>query len=270
MDAAGRRRAGVAALVVGGLQYVILEAIAASAWTRVRYDYAGNYISDLGVPVAQLYRGRDVDSPLAWAMNTAFVAQGLLFALGTALLATQFAGTARRALLWFAGLHGAGFVLVGLFHEAAGAGPLHHGGAGMGVLFGNLVAVVVGVSSARAGLPRWFAATSVVAPVAGLLSEAVLFSRLTPDAVDGLWERGGVYSIVAWEVLFGAVLLGRAAPQPEPGALSAAVPASSRARGTPTTRVRHRTSPGRAGRRGLHAPRLSRRAGRETRHSSHG
>jgi len=209
MDDAGRRISGALALLVGGLQYVVLEAVAASAWTRPRYDYAGNYISDLGVPLAQVYRGRDVNSPLAWAMNTAFVLQGVLFALGAALLAVMFTGTARRALLWFAGLHGVGFVLVGAFDEAAGVGPVHHGGAGVGVLFGNLAVIVVGVAAGRAELPRWFALTSVVLPVAGLLSEAVLFSALTPDRFDGMWERGGVYSIIGWQVLFGTVVLSR-------------------------------------------------------------
>ena len=206
MDATGRRFTGALALIVGGSQYLVLEAVAAAAWTDPHYDYAGNYISDLGVPVAQLYRGRDVNSPLAWAMNTAFVLQGVLFALGTALLAVLFAGVARRAILWFAALHGVGFVLVGLFDEAAGVGPLHHGGAGIAVLCGNLAILVVGVHGARSALPRWFAVTSVLLPVAGLLSEAVLFSSLTPDRFDGLWERGGVYSIVVWELLFAGVV----------------------------------------------------------------
>ena len=208
MDVSGRRFAGALALLAGGSQYLALEAVAASAWTDPRYDYAGNYISDLGVPVAQLYRGRDVNSPLAWAMNTAFVLQGVLFALGAALLAVLFVGVTRRALLWFAALHGVGFVLVGLFDEAAGVGPVHHGGAGIAVLCGNLAVLVVGVLGAGSGLPRWFAVTSVLLPVAGLLSEVVLFSSLTPDRFDGLWERGGVYSIVVWEMLFAGVVLG--------------------------------------------------------------
>ena len=208
MDATVRRYAGAVVFAVAGLQYVALEAVAASAWVDPRYDYAGNYISDLGVPVAQVYRGRDIDSPLAWAMNTAFVLQGVLFAAGAALVAVLFTGGVRRALLWFALLHGAGMVLVGAFHEAAGAGPLHHAGAGVGVLFGNLAVLVVGAGARGAGLPRWFGGASVVLPVLGLLGEAVLFSQITPDRFDGLWERAGVYSIVVWQLLFAAVLVG--------------------------------------------------------------
>lgn len=206
-DATGRRLLGGWAFVAGGVQYVVLEGVAAAAWADPGYDYVRNYISDLGVSVPQNYRGRDVDSPLSWLMNTAFVLEGLLFLLGALLLASLFAGIARRAFVAFAVLHCVGIVLVGFFDETAAAGPTHLIGAALSILFGNLAALVVGINAVRAGLPRWFAAASVALPVVGLLSEVMLFSGLTPESFDGLWERGGVYSITAWEVLFGAVVL---------------------------------------------------------------
>lgn len=208
-DATGRYVAGAVAFIVGGLQYAALEAVAASAWTSPPYDYVYNYISDLGVPDPQVYNGRDVDSPLAWVMNTGLVVHGLLFALGAVLLAGLFAGAARRLFVAFALLHGVGIVLVGLFHEASGAPVAHVGGALFAILFGNLAALVAGLSWRGLGLPRWFGAASVALPMVGLLSEVVLLAGLADARFDGLFERGGVYSITVWEVLFGAVVLWR-------------------------------------------------------------
>ena len=206
---ATRYRAGALAFVIGGLQYATLEAVAASAWSTPPYDYVFNYISDLGVPEPQLYNGREVNSPLAWAMNTGLVLHGLLFALGALLLAPLFAGAARRLFVSFALLHAVGIVLVGLVHEAAGLPIAHVGGALLAIVFGNLAALAVGLSWRGLGLPRWFGIVSVALPVVGLLSEVVLITGLVDLRFDGLFERGGVYSITVWEVLFGFVLLSR-------------------------------------------------------------
>ena len=208
-DATVRYIAGAVAFIVGGLQYATLEAVAASAWSRPPYDYVYNYISDLGVPEAQVYNGRDVDSPLAWVMNTGLVVHGLLFVLGAVLLAGLFDGAARRLFVAFALLHGVGIVLVGLFHEASGVPVAHVGGALLAILFGNLAALVAGLSWRALGLPGWFGVASIALPVVGLLSEVVLLVGLADARFDGLFERGGVYSITVWEVLFGAVMLWR-------------------------------------------------------------
>lgn len=207
-DAAGRRIAGALAFVVGGSQYAILESVAASAWHSPPYDYVSNYISDLGVADPQTYGGRVVDSPLAWVMNTGFVLEGLFFAVGAVLLATMFSRSSRALFVGFALLHTAGIVLVGFFDETT-PGHWHVLGAFGSIVFGNLAAVVVGLYWHRPGLPRWFAAASVVLPVAGLASEVVLLAGLADPALDGLFERGGVYSVTVWQILFGLVVLAR-------------------------------------------------------------
>jgi hypothetical membrane protein len=208
-DARRWRAAGAVVFAVTAVQYLTLEGVAAAAWSSPPYDYVSNYISDLGVPVAQVYDGRVVESPLAWVMNTGFVLDGVLFALAAVLLVSRgaalFTGLPRWLFLAFALLHGAGSVLVGLFDETV-PGSLHLAGAFLSIVFGNLAVLTAGLSWRRLGLPRWFAAASIVLPVAGLLSEAVLFTAHDPR-FDGLWERGGVYSITVWELLFAAVLL---------------------------------------------------------------
>jgi hypothetical membrane protein len=207
-DATGRRIAGALAFVVGGLQYAVLEGVAASAWRSPPYDYVSNYISDLGVADPQTYGGRVVDSPLAWVMNTGFVLEGLFFAVAAVLLSIAFSGASRALFVAFALLHAVGIVLVGFFDETT-AGGWHVGGAFASIVFGNLAALVAGLAWRRLGLPGWFGVLSVALPVVGLASEVVLLAGIADPDLDGLFERGGVYSITAWQVVFGAVVLAR-------------------------------------------------------------
>ena len=202
-----RRILGALAFILSGIQYVTLEAIAASAWKNPPYNYLSNFISDLGVSEAQIYDGRDVNSPLAWVMNTGFVLEGVLFLTGALLLADLFAERVRTLFVAFAILHGVGIVLVGLFDETSEVALLHGGGAYLSIIFGNLAAVVAGLSWKHLNLPRWFGIVSVALPILGLLSEAMLISNLTSESLDGLWERGGVYSVTAWQITFGLVIV---------------------------------------------------------------
>jgi hypothetical membrane protein len=202
-----RRILGALAFILGGVQYVTLEAIAAAAWRNPPYDYVSNYISDLGVSQPQVYDGRDVNSPLAWVMNTGFALEGVLFLVGALLLADLFTGTGRFLIVTFAALHCIGGVLVGLFDETSAIALLHGGGAYLSIIFGNLAVLVAGLSSKRVGLPRWFGVVSMLLPILGLLSEGMLLFNLTSESLDGLWERGGVYSITVWQVTFGITML---------------------------------------------------------------
>ena len=205
--ARNRHTLGALAFILAGVVYVVTEAIAAAAWTNPRYSYLYNYISDLGVPDPQTYDGRVVNSPLAWVMNTGFILEGVLFVVGAVLLADLFVGLRRHLFVAFAVLHGIGIVLVGFVHEAADAGLVHFGGAVASILFGNLTAVLVGVSWRRLGLPGWFGILCIVLPVLGLASEGVLVLGVFGSQFDGLWERGGVYSITIFEIGLGILVL---------------------------------------------------------------
>jgi hypothetical protein len=131
----------------------------------------------------------------------------VLFAVGAVLLAVIYVGVWRWLFVSFALVHAVGIVLVGFFDETADAGPTHVIGALLAIVFGNLTATVAGVAAVRAGLPRWFAVASIVLPVVGLLSEGVLLGGLTDPSLDGLWERGGVYTVTAFQLLIGAAVL---------------------------------------------------------------
>jgi hypothetical membrane protein len=200
-----KARLAVAAAIlwlVAGLGYLSLEAIAAAAF-HPGYSYTHNLISDLGVIVA---------SPRALAMNAAFCLQGILFVVA-AVLATWAAGKPGSVLFAsFAAANALGNILVSAFHSGpAGTAPLHHIGAALAIIGGN-AAILAGSSVlANAGLPRWYRAASVALAVLGFVSLLALFvgsrGAAANGAPAGLWERGSVYSILAWQMLTATCLL---------------------------------------------------------------
>ena len=197
-------------LVLNTVQWLVAEAVVAGAWTDPPYSYATNYISDLGVPdCGAQFQGRDICSPLHGWMNAAFVAEGVLFAIGILMLSRSVTGRVRRVAVALALAHAVGMVLVGLFHGSP-AGPdaglvVHVSAAAVGILCANALVIMAGAVP-RLGLPtayRWF---SVVVGGLGLVSEALV--GLSP-AVAGVFERGGVYSWLLWGAVTGVLLLAR-------------------------------------------------------------
>ncbi|MCS7478782.1 DUF998 domain-containing protein [Umezawaea endophytica] len=176
------RWAGLVALVTG-VQYLVLEAVAAAAWTTPSYRYAVDYISDLGA----------AGSPSAAVMNTAFVLQGLGFLVVGLVVAAHVGGPRRYLVAAFTVAHAVGNVLVAAFPSSSGSG-LHLVGAVLAIVGGNAAAF-----AASHGRFRWLG----VLPVLGLLC-APLIGR---SEFHGLWERGSVYSITLWEIAFGVLLL---------------------------------------------------------------
>lgn len=198
---------GAILLVINAVQWVLAEAVVAAAWTDPPYSYATNYISDLGVPDCTEFQGRNICSPLHATMNTSFIAQGVLFAIGVLLLARLLGGRARRIVRALALAHGVGFTLVGLFHGSSD-GPdtglvIHVVGAAVGILCANTVAILAG-SLRGLGLPAAYRRFSVAVGALGILSEALV--GLSPDTA-GLFERGGVYSWLLWGLVTGVLLL---------------------------------------------------------------
>jgi hypothetical membrane protein len=204
--------------MLAAVQYVVLEAVTAAAWHHPSYNYAKNFISDLGNPVpGDVFDGRTIDSPLHLVMDAAFIAQGALFIAAAVLLYRVASGRLRGVLLALAVLHGTGVIMVGLFHESSAA--LHDGviiahsiGAALAIVMGNAIAIVAGATAGRRlGLPAWYRILSVTLGIAGLAA----FVLLQADhplyvAAGGVPERIAVYTILAWEAVTGlAIALSR-------------------------------------------------------------
>lgn len=204
-----------AAWVLAGLAFVIAEAVAATRFTP-SYDYAVNYISELGVTgcVAKP-GGAQACSPLADMMNTAFIASGLLFGIAAALIYPQLQGRGRRLMLILSAIHAIGLVLVGVFHGGAFVGAeglaiFHVIGALMAIVGGNIaiatapVARDLGAPALLRRLGPWSAAIGLAGLVVLIISSG---AKLGIPPGEGAWERLSVYTISLWDVLIGGWLL---------------------------------------------------------------
>lgn len=203
------------AWLLAGLIFLIVEAVAALQFTP-GYDYAVNYISELGVVgCKESGNGALVCSPLADLMNAAFIGSGLLFGAGAVLIYPQLQGRGRRALLVLGIIHAIGLVLVGVFHGGAFVGQeglaiFHVIGALMAIVGGNLaiafapVARDFGAPAALRRLGPWAAAAGLGGLLVLVISSG---AKLGIPPGDGAWERLSVYSITVWQVLTGGWLL---------------------------------------------------------------
>jgi hypothetical membrane protein len=201
-----RRRLTAAGIWIGcGLCYLAAEAAAAARIPG--YSYAVEYISDLGIPG---------HSPSAWLMNAGFVLQGAGFVLaGTLVFTTVRRSALTTACLVLGVIYGIGSAVVGLVHGGAdGAAHVTHiGGATAAIVAGNLGLIAVGAALLTPGRHRLLGAASAALGAAGLISAVLLVRPGIVGAVPwsgGAWERGSVYTIIAWQLAAAAVLLSQA------------------------------------------------------------
>ncbi|MCT7660374.1 DUF998 domain-containing protein [Mycobacterium deserti] len=194
---------GPAAWLVGGIGYLIIEAVAAAA-VEPSYSYANAYISALGVPAW---------SPLAHLMNAGFVMQGLLYFVG-AYLAVRVSGRRAVVFLVLAAANTVGNLLVATVH---GGSPLaegdgmrwHTAGAFLVFLCGN-AAIIAGSSvvARAAGVRWWYRAVSLLIALTAFAAVVIMANyAVWPIAPLGAVERTAVYSIIGWQLLSAAVLL---------------------------------------------------------------
>lgn len=169
--------------------YLAAEALAAGALPG--YGYGADYISTLGDPTS---------SPRAPLMNAAFAFQGVCFAVAAALFATG--ATRSRNRLWFLVFaigNGIGNVLIAIVHSGQG-NAWHVIGAVLAIVGGNGAALTGSVLLASAA----YRATSITLGALGLLCLLVVGMGVGDV---GLWERGSVYPIFAWQILTAVMLL---------------------------------------------------------------
>jgi hypothetical membrane protein len=211
-----RTTVGAMLFVFAGLQYLVTEAIAALAWKTPTYNYAYNFISDLGATACpSTFQDRALCSPLHAVMNTGLIVQGVVFAIGAIALLPGLRVRWGKTLLVLALVHSVGVILVGLFPEtpqfvSSGAVVFHLIGADLTILAGNVIAILVGVQHRHLKAPRWFGILSIVLGILGIVSFAILLGGMSSlTAIDGALERMAVYTIMVWELLVGFLVLAR-------------------------------------------------------------
>lgn len=200
-------------VVLGAIQYLVLEAITASAWHNPPYNYAVNFISDLGNPRPHdVFNHTLVNSPLNVVMDIAFFTQGVLFILATLIVWRRIPGRIKGLLLALGLTHGIGMILVGTFHENSTV-PVslivpHFVGAFAAILGSNLFAIVAGIIAPRLSAPNWYRVVSIALGVIGIAG----FVWLQTDhhiyvTAGGIPERISVYAPIVWEAMTGIAML---------------------------------------------------------------
>lgn len=205
----GWQKVGALCFSLGGIQYLLAEKITALGWVTPAYRYSQNYISDLGIPLCGVTAdGRDICSPLHAVMNGGFAIEGILFAIACWLLREVFSGRGRGLFLLSGLLHGAGGVLIALFHSGtAGTGvTLHQVGAVMAIGGGNLCLISAAWVMYARGERGGYARLSLLLGCTGL---ACMFTITSGKFPIGLIERASVYPITLWQILTGVLLMSK-------------------------------------------------------------
>ncbi|GIG21215.1 hypothetical protein Cch01nite_19390 [Cellulomonas chitinilytica] len=215
-----RQRAAAGALLVAGPAiFLVAEFVSAAAWTDPAYSYTYDFISNLGVQGPSTLFGQFMASPLYWLMNAGFFTFGLVVLTGVALL-RGLAGRRRWAALVPAALLACGGVLLALFPGSGealsdGTGEFHSMGAFAGFIGGNVLAIVLGRSRERLGLPIATGRALVTVGIVGLVS-MVCYLALIVRSVDGatigvmgLIERGATHPFLIATLCAGASIARR-------------------------------------------------------------
>ena len=188
--------AGIA-LIIGSLYYVVAEAVCATFFNASFFNtYVFHAISELGIP--------NLNSPLFWLMNSAFILVGLTLIFGYFYRLKDFIVKNKTVISIFTLITGLGVIIVGLIH---GGNPLTSGyhtlGAVMAILGGNILLVLISKSMDDFGA---YQKMTLILGILGLIAFWIMFFILKNPYMP-VFERLSVYTLIIWSFLTGLFLV---------------------------------------------------------------
>ncbi len=188
--------AGIA-LIIGSLYYVVAEAVSATFFNASFSNaYVFHAISELGIP--------NLNSPLFWLMNSAFILVGLALIFGYFYRFKDFIVKNKAIISIFTLITGLGVIIVGMIH---GGNPLTSGyhtlGAVMAILGGNVMLILISRSMDDFGD---YQKTTLILGIFGLISFWIMFF-IIGNAYMPVFERLSVYTLIIWSFLTGLFLV---------------------------------------------------------------
>lgn len=194
-------------ILLFGFVYLAFELIAAMAWIDPPYDWARNYISDLGFADCATVDGDRICSPLHPLMNAGFLVQGTVFTIGSILVGRFILdrGFPRIVVTGLMVTSGVGTFFVGIFHQslalsAAGLNWLHLLAATLAIGAGNIGILLLGALAIRTAEWRLYGIAVLTIGVVGLIASVMLALRVDPGFGIGTVERIAVYPLNTWTV----------------------------------------------------------------------
>lgn len=188
--------AGIA-LIIGSLYYVVAEAVCATFFNASFSNaYVFHTISELGIP--------NLNSPLFWLMNSAFILVGLALIFGYFYRFKDFIVKNKAIISIFTLITGLGVIIVGMIH---GGNPLTSGyhtlGAVMAILGGNVMLILISRSMDDFGD---YQKTTLILGIFGLISFWIMFF-IIGNAYMPVFERLSVYTLIIWSFITGLFLV---------------------------------------------------------------
>ena len=183
--------------IIGSLYYIIAEAISATYFNASLFNtYVFHTISELGIP--------NMNSPLFWLMNSAFILIGLTLIFSNVYRLKDFIVKNKVFFYIFTLITGLGVIIVGLIH---GGNPLtlgyHALGAVMAILGGNVLLII---TSRSMGEFSSFQKATLALGIIGLAAFWIMFFSMDSSYMP-VFERLSVYPLVIWSFLAGLFLL---------------------------------------------------------------
>ena len=176
------------AFIIGSLYYIIAEAISATFFNDSLFNtYIFHTISELEIP--------NMNSPLSWLMNSAFILIGLILIFACFYRFKDFILKNRLLFSIFSLITSLGVIIVGLVH---GGNPFtlgyHMMGAMMAILGGNILMVITSRSMAEFGL---YQKLTLVLGIFGLIAFWIMFFNMANSYMP-VFERLSVYTMIIW------------------------------------------------------------------------
>ena len=183
--------------LIGSLYYVLAEAISATFFNASFFNtYIFHTISELGIP--------NVNSPLSWLMNSAFIIRGLTLIFCNFYKFKDYIVKSKTIFYIFTLITSIGVIIVALIH---GGNPLTSGyhtlGAVMAILGGNILLVLISKSMGKFSL---YQKETLILGVIGLVVFWIMFFNME-NAFMPVLERLSVYTLILWSFITGVYLI---------------------------------------------------------------
>ncbi|WP_295724700.1 hypothetical protein [uncultured Methanobrevibacter sp.] len=192
-------KAKVAGIVFlcGSLYYLIAEAISATFFNDSLINtYLFHTISELGIP--------NVNSPLSFLMNSAFILIGLTLLFGNFYKFKYFIIKNKVIFSIFTLITSCGVIIVGFIH---GVNPLTSGyhtlGAVMAILGGNILLVLISKSMAEF---KTYQKITLILGLIGITVFWIMFFNMKSIYMP-VFERLSVYTLILWCFITGLFFL---------------------------------------------------------------
>ena len=183
--------------ILGSLYYLLAEAISAFSFNDLLTNtYLFHTISELGIP--------NINSPLAFLMNSAFVIIGLTFIFGNFYKLKDFIIKNKVVFYILTIVAAIGVIIVAMVHAGNPVTDGFHSlGAIMAILGGNILLIIIARSMDKF---ETYQKVTLALGIIGLIAFWIMFFNMEILYMP-VFERLSVYTLIIWSFISGVYLL---------------------------------------------------------------